>query len=610
MLIPEVSELFALHSILLASFMPHGACYLWKPSLVALHAISDGSIAIAYFAIPLVLVDFAHKFDYLAYCWIFLLFSAFIISCGTAHLMEIWTLWYPNYWLLGAIKAVTAALSLYTVLKLAIHMETIHLSLNDEIAQRQKIETALLDSETRYRSIVEDRTELIVCWLPDGTLAFVNEAFCRYFGLERENVIGRGYQPHIVPDDQENIDRCISNLSPSNPVGVVEHRVLVRGETRWVQWNNRGIFNAKGDLIEIQGVGRDVSDRVLAEQALQERECILCSFYDSAPMMMGVVELLDDDIIHISDNAAAAHFFGTTPEAMKYKRTSEMGVSQETLDNLLSRYRESQSTNQPVYFEQLHQTPQEIKHFSIVVSPLLEMADSNRQFSYIIEDITERKNAERNIQVSLQEKEILLKEIHHRVKNNLQVICSLLNLQMRSIKNQTVLSKFQDSQNRIRTMALIHEKLYQSQNFSKISFSEYIRDLIDNLFQTYIVKASNVKLIFELNDCFFLDIDTAIPCGLIVNELISNSLKYAFPGNKKGKIRIQTHSNEENNLVLAIGDNGKGIPPEIDPLTANSLGLKLVRNLTNQLRGELEIKRDCGTHFKLTLTRIKLAVEV
>lgn len=743
----------------IANFMPHGACYLWKPSLVSLHIASDGFIAIAYFAIPAALIYFVRKRDNLPYPWIFLLFGAFIVSCGTTHLLEIWTLWHPNYWLSGTVKAFTAAISVYTALRLVplipkllalkspAELEGINRNLADEMAQREKIEAALLESEARYRSIVEDQTELVARYRPDGTLTFANQAYCRYFEQEKEKIVGSKYRFPIFPEDREKIQRCCDALSQENPVEIVEHRVVLNEEVRWMQWSHRAIFDAEGNIIKFQTVGRDISarkqveealreseerlqlalegsgdglwdwniatgkvylsqrwlemlgyapdelpgdistwkklihpedkpwvmdalnahlennscpycfeclcpysfdyrmktksgewkwighygkvvaraedgtpirmagthkdisDRVLAEQTLQERESILSSFYDSAPVMMGVVELADNDILHLSDNAATASFFGTTPEAMKQKFASEMGVPKDTLDWWLSCYRKSQATGGPVYFECLHETPQGVKYLAVTVSPILDTARQNSRFSYIVEDVTDRKKAEEKIAESLREKEILLKEIHHRVKNNLQVICSLLNLQMRAIQNETVLAQFQDSQNRVRTMALIHEKLYQSQDFSKIPFSEYIRDLSENLFRSYSVKASKVRLKFNLDGNFLLDIDTAIPCGLIVNELISNALKYAFETGQQGEIDIQTYPDEAQNLVLMISDNGCGIPEEINPSKAKTLGLKLVKNLTNQLRGKVEINRYNGTQFKLILTRIKLPTE-
>lgn len=215
-----------------------------------------------------------------------------------------------------------------------------------------------------------------------------------------------------------------------------------------------------------------------------------------------------------------------------------------------------------------------------------------------ITDITERKKAEEQLKSSLKEKEMLLKEIHHRVKNNLQVITSLLNLQSQYIKDKKTADIFKESQNRIKTMALIHEKLYQSKDLARIDFSEYISNLTRYLFQSYGVNASIIDLKINV-DNVLLDVDMAIPCGLIINELISNSLKYAFPPGEKGEIGIDFNT-KNNKFILIVWDNGIGIPDNIDFQNTESLGLQLVCILTEQLGGTIELNKSLGTKFKIT----------
>ncbi|MFQ6041306.1 MAG: histidine kinase dimerization/phosphoacceptor domain -containing protein [Candidatus Poribacteria bacterium] len=209
-----------------------------------------------------------------------------------------------------------------------------------------------------------------------------------------------------------------------------------------------------------------------------------------------------------------------------------------------------------------------------------------------------RKQTEEQIKTSLQEKEVLLKEIHHRVKNNMQVIVSLLNLQRRYIKDEKYGEMFRESQNRIRSMALIHEKLYQSENLTNIDFAEYIRSLASTLFQTY---EAYGKIALKMNiEDISLSIDSAIPCGLILNELVSNSLKYAFPEGKEGEIKIILRSADENEIELIVSDNGVGIPEDVDIKNTESLGLQLVATLTeNQLDGEMQLNRTEGTEFRI-----------
>ncbi|GAA6621998.1 hypothetical protein NUACC26_078200 [Scytonema sp. NUACC26] len=212
-------------------------------------------------------------------------------------------------------------------------------------------------------------------------------------------------------------------------------------------------------------------------------------------------------------------------------------------------------------------------------------------------DITEHKQAQEQIQASLLEKDVLLKEIYHRVKNNLQVISSLLNLQSEYIKDKDDLEIFQQSQMRIESMALIHQKLYQSQDLARIDFSEYIRDLVASLFSSYEVNTNVISLIVNV-ERILLSLDAAIPCGLIITELVSNSLKYAFPKGGTGEISIQLHT-ENNILNLTVRDNGIGLPSEFDLKNTTSLGLQLVDALTNQLSGDIKINYNDGVEVKI-----------
>ncbi|MBD2245360.1 hypothetical protein H6G26_17670 [Nostoc sp. FACHB-888] len=210
----------------------------------------------------------------------------------------------------------------------------------------------------------------------------------------------------------------------------------------------------------------------------------------------------------------------------------------------------------------------------------------------------ERRQAEEQIKASLQEKEVLLKEIHHRVKNNLQIISSLLNLQAEYLKDNQAIEVFKDSQNRIESMALIHEKLYQSQDLARINFADYIQDLVTNLFYSYNVNSSAITLKMNVEEVF-LAIDAAIPCGLIINELISNSLKYAFPEKQPGEICIDFFSIEANSFTLTIGDNGVGFAQDFDFQATESLGLRLVKGLTHQLQGNIDFTINNGVKYKI-----------
>jgi PAS domain S-box-containing protein len=221
-----------------------------------------------------------------------------------------------------------------------------------------------------------------------------------------------------------------------------------------------------------------------------------------------------------------------------------------------------------------------------------------------VRDITERKKAEDRLQESLQEKEVLLREIHHRVKNNMQVISSLLNLQSRQIKDPFVLEMFKESQRRIRSMALIHERLYQSSDFSRIEFSQYLRNLATHLFHSYQVDASRVYLKIEAEEVH-LNINTAIPCGLIVNELVSNALKHGFPEERSGELGIDLRRAEGDAYVLRVKDDGVGFPEELDFRKTETLGLQIVNTLVSQIDASIDLVRDKGTEFTIHFQEVK-----
>jgi two-component sensor histidine kinase len=218
-----------------------------------------------------------------------------------------------------------------------------------------------------------------------------------------------------------------------------------------------------------------------------------------------------------------------------------------------------------------------------------------------MQDITERKQAERRIEASLREKTVLLQEVHHRVKINMQVISSLLDMQTLQAEDPQIVQILQDSQNRIRAMASVHDRLYQSPDLATIDLVGYIQALAHYLFGIYTFQSAGVDLCVQIDDVS-LGLDQAVPLGLIVNELVSNSLKHAFPsgGTRGGEIRIELHPRGEGWLALVVSDNGVGLAPDVDLETVSSLGLRLVSMLTQQLRGTLALDRTGGTTFCIT----------
>lgn len=273
-------------------------------------------------------------------------------------------------------------------------------------------------------------------------------------------------------------------------------------------------------------------------------------------------------------------------------------------------------------------TPEELED---IVTEMMETGKWNRELEYVtckgnifwgniaakqisvagkrinlirITDVTARRQAEEQVRISLQEKELLLKEVHHRVKNNLHTISNLLDLQTEGIEDERLLSLFNDSQNRIQAMALIHEQLYESQNLGKVEFGEYIERLISNLSLSYGNQIRPIRPIVEA-ESIWINLETAIPCGLLLNELVTNAFKHAFPEGRSGTVRVQLYQDETQCLNLKIWDDGVGLPPSINWQNSSSLGLKLVRILAKQLKASLVLDCSQGTFVHLTFSELK-----
>jgi PAS domain S-box-containing protein len=983
-------------------FIPHGHCYLWKPELVGLHLFSDALTALAYYSIPLTLFYFVRKRSDLPFPWLFLLFSAFIISCGTTHLMAIWTLWRPTYWISGLIKLITALVSVATAILLVpivpkalalpnpAELEYVNQSLQHEIEQRQQAnlalqasearlagildmshdaiisidinqiitlfnrgaesifgytaeevigepldmlmpqrctdihrqhvtefkhstpatrkmrtrnlilgcrkdgsefpaeasisqlevgdeviltaflrdisdrqqaETALRESEAnlrslnerlqyllthapvaifscqaggdygatsmsanvktilgyepshflndsefwvnhihpddrdrllaeasqifetgthyheyrfrhadgtyrwvynqlqlmqgtgdhsdeiigyliditdrkqaeaavrhseaKYRAIVEDQTELIARFLPDGTITFVNKAYRRYFGLDEDELVGNHYRPVIFPEDLDRVNAEVQRISQENPIVVIENRVLINREVRWTQWVNRGFFDDEGSLTEIQAVGRDINDLKAVEAALEQSDRRFRAIFNT---MFQFIGLLTPEGILIEANQAALEFGGVTreevinrpfwearwwtlspetpgqlkgaiaqaaqgefiryevdvlggddtvatldfslkpifddagqvtlviPEGRDITERKEIekqlqlrGVIVKNMAEGVCMIRTTDGVivyTNPKFERMFGYEADELrgKHVSILnygdkeekiaqaltheiisqgevtyevhnirkdgtpfwceaTTSVFEHPDHGPVMVAVQQDMTARKYAAEQLQASLKEKEVLLKEIHHRVKNNLGIVDGLLQMQARRSPSPEVVNTLQESRNRITSIALIHEMLYRSEDLANINIAQYIRDLTSHLFSSY-KAADHISLMVQVDD-ISLNIDHAIPCGLIINELVSNSLKYAFPNAQPGEIHVLFHQKEKQTFTLVVQDNGVGMLPGFDVNQSKTLGMSLIQGLVKQLRGTLDMSSGSGTTFTVTFRQSK-----
>ncbi len=339
---------------------------------------------------------------------------------------------------------------------------------------------------------------------------------------------------------------------------------------------------------------RDVTEKRLAEEALEEtRERFRVAFHAS-PDPMVIVRLSDRSVVDVNEGFvvstgyASSQIVGKSSDETPYWKDDESRnrlydtiQNLGRVDNMETEFRLSTGELRPGLLSARVMTLAEEPHMLVLVK-----------------DISQLKSAEEQLRSSLGEKEILLKEIHHRVKNNLQVISGLLNLQAHHITDPAIRMIFKESQNRVITMALIHEDLYQSSDLSSVDLGGYIKNLSANLFSSYKIGHDRVRLELHVEHTNMV-VDTAIPCGLIINELISNALKHGFPDDREGTITVRFRSIEEKNYYLEVSDDGIGLPPEVDISSTKTLGIQLVKVIVEQLAGTLEVDREQGLSYRI-----------
>jgi len=383
----------------------------------------------------------------------------------------------------------------------------------------------------------------------------------------------------------------------------------------------RDIRSPRTPTIDEDTFAREYSRRVgvkleKRERALAESEEKYRLLYENS--MDAILLTSPDGSVQSANPAACAMFQRTEDEIIRGGRGGVVDLSDPSLPAAITERERTGRFKGELTFIRKDGTrfPGEI------TSCVFTDRDGHTRTSMIIRDITERKkveeqlkrfNEELELQVtertsalnkSLHEKDLLVKEIHHRVKNNFQIVLSLLNLQSRQISDTKLLDIFRETQNRVKAMALVHERLYQSEDITSIDLSDYVKFMGNNLFKFYGTRLSVTQLEINISD-IWVDINHAIPLGLLINELLSNALKYAFPEGRKGKISI-TGAKDESTIRIIVQDDGVGIPSSIDWKNSPSFGLRLVNSLVEQLQGTIELDRSAGTKYTLTIPALQM----
>lgn len=468
--------------------------------------------------------------------------------------------------------------------------------------EAKQTQEALRKSEGKYKFLVDNTAEVILILSKGGKILFANKSAMNDFGYSEEELIGHSITKFLTKDSIKKALYALAQEFLGRPQPEMEVRAKTKsGEIRYLEVTEGSVpIYEDGKLSGVMISATDITGRKKAYEELKSSEERLKILYEYAPDAYYLVDLKGN---LVNGNIAAEKMTGYNREELIGKNILKLKLLPPGLIPKATAALAKNVLGQPTGPDEFvlnrkdgSQVPLEISTFPVKIK-------GQSLVLSIARDITERKKAEERIKASLKEKEILLQEIHHRVKNNMQIISSLLNLQSRNITDKQSLEIFQSSQNRIRLMALIHERLYRSKDFNRVDFAEYARSLTDYLFGSYGINTKLVRLKMDIKDVF-LDINAAIPCSLIINELISNSLKHAFPDGREGEIKIAMHPLNGNEIELVVSDNGVGIPEEVNFRKTESLGLYLVTILAeDQLDGKIKLDRNKGTRFQIRLRK-------
>ncbi|BAY47078.1 sensory box histidine kinase [Scytonema sp. HK-05] len=466
-----------------------------------------------------------------------------------------------------------------------------------DITQRKQAEIALRQSEEQLRLITDSLPVCISYVDREQRYRFVNKTYEEWFGRSREEIYGRTLREFVGEATYSAIQQYNEQVLAGETVYYETEAPYRLGGRRYISAIIVPDFDAQFQVRGWYAVSTDITERKRAEMQLVETRNFLQSVLDHLPVAVFTKEV--HNLRFVLWNAACIKLMGYTAEDVLGKTAYEVFTTQHA-DFCTAKDQEVLATSEAVEtLEGMICTKQ--GETKTVRNKKVGIYDSQGNPQYVLgfaEDITERKRAEHQLRASLQEKEVLLAEIHHRVKNNLYVICSLLELQTDWVSDPKAKAALEHSCNRVSSMALVHESLYQTHNFSEIDFAEYLQQLASYLLETYRSPASQVMLNF-VGTPVFLSLDQAIPCGLLLNELITNALKHSFPEGSSGQVYIRITSLADGWIEIAVGNDGSSLPPDFDLQRNASMGVRLVIMLVEQLTGSLELEQGEITWFKV-----------
>lgn len=587
---------------------------------------------------------------YLPYLWVFI-----------AYLLLIWSYFYKiyinhSYLILVVLVIIILAIIrqiftlnenewLYDQLKdaydkqeIKVQERTADLAEANKNLQKEIIERKKAEKELRLKAkLLDAATDSIYMHDFDGNFLYVNESAYKSSGYTHDELMSMNLHDLDIPEYSELIEPRIKKLLEKgestfesanyNKDGTIKP---VEVHAQIIKWDKKGLIisvarditerkRAENELkkyqehleelveqrtVDLKKVNKqllsEIEERKQIQSALKESELIYRAIFENTGTSTMIIE--EDTLISLI-NTESERLTGYSKEEIEGKRRWTEFIFADDLDAMLEYHKNRRII--PGSVPKTYETRcifKDGKIRNIIVT--VDMIPGTKRSVASFLDITERKKAEIQIKKSLNEKEVLLREIHHRVNNNMQIISSLLNLQSFHIKDENALNVFRESQNRVKSMAMIHEKLYQSKDIASIDFADYTSSLVSGIFSSYEIDTNHIKLKIDAQQ-ILMGIDTAIPCGLIINELVTNSIKHAFVGRENGELDITLQRLSDDDYQLIIKDDGIGFPENIDFENVDTVGLQLVNGLVDQIDGTMELDASEGTQFSITFKEVR-----
>ena len=435
-----------------------------------------------------------------------------------------------------------------------------------------------------------------------GTIVEANLRAGTLLGINRKELIGRPFAPSFIAwDDQGTFRRHSQDVLKIGTRQICEVRLREEtGAPRWVYFESIAVHDKLGHSTHWRTAFLNITERKRAEEVMRESEQRFHTMADTAPVLIWMSGL---DKLCNYFNQVWFTYTGRTKEQELGSAWAD-GVHPEDFDQCLKTYTEAFDRREP--FQMKYRLRKADGQYGWLLDHGVPRFLPNGEFAGYIGsciDLTEGKDLEDRLRKAVKEKESLLREVHHRVKNNLQMISSLLNLQAASIKDPQVVQLFRECQTRITSIALLHETLHRSNDLSCIRMSNYLRTLAGHVSRSYGVDPKAIVLDMLVED-LTLDTDTAMTCGMIVEELLSNSLKHAFAVGKEGRIQIELQAQDEGAYLLQVRDDGVGISKGCGQRNPGSLGLELVKLLVEKLEGAIELQSGPGTAWRIAFHQL------